>query len=350
MRRTARALTRALAALVTSATVVVGAVPGLPASLTGTADAAASTVNAVRLNGYEAAIVSALNSTRVAHHLRALVVVPGATDVARRWSWQLAGKQALSHNPSLVSAIQHAGSAAWTMIAENVGMAPSDDPSMLFTAYMNSPPHRANILDPSARFLGVGVVERSGAAWNTLDFTNAYTSSYGMTRVPAAGMAYDRRAITSTSTVASFGSRPDQRFSTAGASGVAASIVHFTAPTAGSARAYATFTRRASGGYGDLFMRDELDLSKVSSLALRIGSADPRGRAVSVQVLLTRAYGGVVALGTVTVPAGVHWFTLAMPSSARDIRDTVSVRVSNAAVAGAGGSVVLSVYGVRANV
>src|SRR4051794_6543386 len=165
---------RLLAAAAAAAAPVLAAV--LPVAMTTPAAATERTVNAVRLNGYEAGLVARINDARRAAGLRALVVVPGATDVARRWSWHLAGAEVLSHNPQLADDLGRAGSASWTEIAENVGEASSTDPGSLFHAYMNSPPHRENILDSHARFIGVGVVERAGVAWNTLDFTNAYTT------------------------------------------------------------------------------------------------------------------------------------------------------------------------------
>src|SRR3954447_11776186 len=93
----------------------------VPQTLAGTAVAAESSIDRVRLNGFEARLVSDINSARRAHGMRSLVVVPGATDVARRWSWHLAGAQRLVHNPSLVHDLEHGGSGAWTMVSENIG-------------------------------------------------------------------------------------------------------------------------------------------------------------------------------------------------------------------------------------
>src|SRR3954454_10385702 len=213
MRRPARLLATAVAAVAP----VLGALA--PQVMTTPAAASEQTVDSVHLNGFEAGLAARINDARRAHGLRSLVVVPGATDVARRWAWHLARAQTLSHNPNLVGALESAGSSAWTSIAENVGEGSSSDPNSLFQAYMASPPHRANILDSGARYLGVGVVERNGLAWNTLDFThalpctppdfpNAYSPRYGRTRVPAPGLAMDRQAITTATDVASL-ERPD---------------------------------------------------------------------------------------------------------------------------------------------
>jgi uncharacterized protein YkwD len=320
----------------------------VPAAVAPVAAAAATTVGSVYLNGYEAALVADINAARADHGLRALVVTAGTTDVARRWSWRLASAQALSHNPSIVTNLEHAGSAAWSDIAENVGEAPSDDPQMLFGAYMDSPPHRANILDPAARFLGVGVVERAGTAWNTLDFTDAYSSTYGRTRVPAAGMTIDRKVITAATDLASL-EQADQRFGTTRSGGVGASRVYFTGPSArnDSAFAYLRRTSRASG-HGDVLMRDALDLSQASTLSLQLASHDRRGRAVAVQVILSRSYGPSLTLGTVQVGATPRWVTLPVPAGARSFQTTVTLRLGSTTLTTAGGSARLNLYDVRA--
>ena len=342
MRRPARLL----------ATVVAAVAPALgalvPQLVTAPAAATERTVNSVHLNGYEAGLVARINDVRRAAGLRALVVVPGATDVARRWSWHLARAQALSHNPNLVSALAHAGSGAWTEIAENVGVAGSTDPASLFHAYMASPPHKANILDSQARYLGVGVVERSGLAWNTLDFTNAYSTSYGRTRIPAPGLTMDRQTITSTTDVASL-ERPDQRFGSVRAGRVSASLVHYTGPTSGNDSAYAQLTRHGRG-HGDLVMNDALDLSKARTLQLQLAAPNPTGRALYVHVLLSRAFSGTVEVATVRVAAGRHWYTLTLPSAARTFRNSLVLRVNSRALAAVGGRARLVLLDLRAGV
>lgn len=318
----------------------------LPLTTTGTAQAAATAVNAVRLNGYEAALITDINRTRAAHGLRALVVVAGATDVARRWSWHLAGAQALSHNPALVTDLEHAGSGAWMMISENVGTAPATDPTALFTAYMNSAPHRANILDSGARYVGVGVVQRGSMAWNTLDFTDAYSSTYGLTRVPADGMSMDAVAVTTTRTVAGFESRYDERAGTNAVGGVSASVVRFTGPTTSDDRAYATFVRHSTTGHGDLILRDAWSLSAARSVTVKAAISDPAKRSVTVEVILGHSYGTAISLGTMSVRGVATSTTFTLPSAARGFMDTLTFRVQTGALGSAGGSAVLSIYNV----
>ncbi|HET7311370.1 MAG TPA: CAP domain-containing protein [Mycobacteriales bacterium] len=343
MRRPARLL----------ATTVAAAAPLLgvlaPAALTtSSASASVQSVDSVRLNGYEAALAAKINNVRRSAGLRALVVVPGATDVARRWAWHLAAAQALSHNPDLVSALEHAGSGAWTEIAENVGEASSTDPSSLFNAYMASPPHRANILDSQARYLGVGVVERAGMAWNTLDFTNAYSTRYGRTRVPAPGLTMDRQTITTTTDVASL-ERPDQRFGTARAGHVSTSLVHYTGPTSGNDCAYAQLVRHGRG-HGDLLMSDALDLSQARTLKLQLAAPNPTGRALYVHVRLAQAFAGSVQVGVLRVTPGRHWYTLTLPSAARTYRNSLVLRVTGKALGAVGGKARLVLADLRAGV
>src|SRR3954471_22924750 len=335
------------------ATAVAAAAPLLglatPTALTTPAAATERTVNSVRLNGYEAALVARINDARRSAGLRSLVVVPGATDVARRWSWHLGHERALSHNPYIARQLERSGSAAWTEIAENVGEASSSDPGSLFRAYMASPPHRANILDSHARFLGVGVVERDGVAWNTLDFTNAYSTRYGRTRVPAPGLTMDRQRITSTTNAASL-ERPDQRFGTGRGGHVSTSLVHYTGPSAANDSAYARLVRHGRTGHGALVMNDALDLSQARTLRLHLAAPNPTGRALYVHVELARAFVSSVQLGALKVTPGRQWYTLTLPTAARSFRNSLVLRVNSASLAAVGGRARLLLLDVRAAV
>lgn len=344
MRRPARIL---LAAALAAAPVI-GIVA--PAALTTSASAAAGThILSVRLNGFEAVLAADINRARRAHGLRPLTVVAGATDVARRWSWKLADSQILSHNPAIISDIGHAGSSAWTMIAENVGEGPSDAPGGLFQAYMESPEHRANILDPSARYLGVGTVERDGIAWNTLDFTNAYNNSYGLTKVPADGVTMDQQTITSTTNVALING-PDQRFASSHSGGVAASQLAFTRRMAnGSAFTWLRQAGRATGQAG-VMMRDALNLSHATKLCVQLSARAANGAKVPITVSLQRSFANTVTLGTVRVGGHARWYDLTLPAAAKSFRNVLTLHVGGSAVHQAGGKLRLAVYDVRADV
>jgi uncharacterized protein YkwD len=76
----------------------------------------------------------------------------------------------------------------WTSYDENVGYVRTGSrAAALFRAYMNSPEHRANILDPHARYVGVWSKRSSdGFRYNTIDFVgstkSAYINTYGAPR------------------------------------------------------------------------------------------------------------------------------------------------------------------------
>jgi len=336
-------LTRRLATAALAASAVAGLVSPLASA------SAAPTrhgFTSVRLNGFESKLVADVNNARRQAGIGSLTVIAGATDVARRWSWKLADSQLLSHNPSLVGDINGAGSSAWTQIAENVGEGPSDNPDALFRAYMASPEHRANILDRGSRYLGVGTVERNGVAWNTLDFTNAYSNSYGLTRVPAAGLTMDRDPITQTTDVAMING-VDQRFASSQRGNLKASRLAFS--TAGNGSAFTYLRQRgATVGMGGVFMRDALDLSKASQLAVQVSARGNRAGKVPVHLYLRRSFGNTVDLGAVKVGAGATWLYFTLPAAARTFRNSLDMQVTAKAVKAAGGTVKLAVYDVRA--
>jgi uncharacterized protein YkwD len=56
----------------------------------------------------------------------------------------------------------------WVTLGENVGEG-GTVPS-LQTAFMNSPEHRANILDTGYRYVGIGTVQKGSILWVTVIF------------------------------------------------------------------------------------------------------------------------------------------------------------------------------------
>jgi hypothetical protein len=76
----------------------------------------------------------------------------------------MASSQTLYHNPALTTAITN-----WQAVGENVGDGPTE--SDLQTAFMQSPEHRANILDRDFTQVGIGVtIDSHGTVWVTADF------------------------------------------------------------------------------------------------------------------------------------------------------------------------------------
>jgi hypothetical protein len=113
----------------------------------------------------EASFVSRINSLRTSHGLAPLQVYGELVGIGRGWSDQMAGAGSISHNPNLSSQV----SAQWTKLGENVGV--GSDVDTLMNAFVNSPPHYKNIMDPGFNYIGVGVSYGSdGRMFVTQDF------------------------------------------------------------------------------------------------------------------------------------------------------------------------------------
>ena len=108
-------------------------------------------------------ILSAVNSARANAGRRPLSLRSDLSAVAYRWSQHMAATGTLAHNPNLTRQVSH-----WRWVGENVGYGPSW--SAVETALMNSPSHRANILDRDYSQIGIGVVVRNGRVWVTQVF------------------------------------------------------------------------------------------------------------------------------------------------------------------------------------
>lgn len=111
----------------------------------------------------EAEFVALINVERAKRGIPGLVSRSDLRDVARSHSRTMAASSDLHHNPELTSDIS-----GWQTVAENVGRGPSV--SALHRALMESPSHRANILNERLTQIGVGVEVRDGVMWVTQNF------------------------------------------------------------------------------------------------------------------------------------------------------------------------------------
>ena len=85
--------------------------------------------------------------------------------VARSWAGNMAAAGGISHNPSLASQ----GPSGWQKLGENVGQGGNVD--SLLQAFVNSPAHYQNLVDPAFNYVGIGVVYGSGdLIFVTVDF------------------------------------------------------------------------------------------------------------------------------------------------------------------------------------
>lgn len=106
----------------------------------------------------EHAFVAAVNQERAAAGLAAVSVAADLVGVARQHAVVMADGQDLHHNPNLTTQVS-----GWQKVGENVGKGPSVAP--IQQAFMESPAHRANVLDPDWTEIGVGVEARDGRLW-----------------------------------------------------------------------------------------------------------------------------------------------------------------------------------------
>lgn len=108
----------------------------------------------------EAAFVAAVNAERADAGLPQLHPSAELTRVARAHAGRMAGRADLYHNPSLGSAVRH-----WRKLGENVGRGGSW--AAIHRAFLDSPGHRRNVLDPEWTDVGIGVVVTDGGIWVT---------------------------------------------------------------------------------------------------------------------------------------------------------------------------------------
>ena len=94
-------------------------------------------------------LAAATNAARAAAGLPALQRNAQLDAVAQAWAQHMAATNVLAHNPGLQGQVSD-----WSVLGENVGRA-GDIPSVQ-RAFMNSPEHRANILDSRYTQMGVG--------------------------------------------------------------------------------------------------------------------------------------------------------------------------------------------------
>lgn len=108
---------------------------------------------------------SLINSLRTSRGLPALQVDGALAASASVWANHMMSTSTLSHDPNLGSAV-----AGWSKIGENVGTGPTTD--SIWNAFLNSPAHLGNLLDPAYTHMGVAVVVDSrGTQWTAHRFT-----------------------------------------------------------------------------------------------------------------------------------------------------------------------------------
>ena len=155
-------VSRASALLVAVVVVAVAAAPG---------SARARGGSQTRTAQLQAALLAQINSFRAAHGLRRLRISRGLTVVAGAHSAQMARLGFFSHNSAngqsfsqrLARFYTPRGFRSWTVGENLVWGGPDIGPARAFQLWLASPPHRANLLNPSWREIGLGAVHSTSA-------------------------------------------------------------------------------------------------------------------------------------------------------------------------------------------
>jgi uncharacterized protein YkwD len=111
----------------------------------------------------EAKLIAKINHARANHGLRALRPKPGLMRYAGQHSADMAARH------SLYPTTNFGVVCCWSEIGENIAY--NSTVRRVHRAFMGSPGHRANILNPHFRRVGVGIVKRGGVLWVTEIFT-----------------------------------------------------------------------------------------------------------------------------------------------------------------------------------
>jgi uncharacterized protein YkwD len=133
---------------------------------------------------FDQQMLDLMNGARAVAGAPALTAASGLRTLALGWSTFMADGGTggtLRHNPNVRAQLPTNGAARATVWAENVASwSPGSgrDAASVFGLYMNSPGHKANILNPTMRFVGVAtVISAASVGFNAQDFTNELSAA-----------------------------------------------------------------------------------------------------------------------------------------------------------------------------
>lgn len=149
-----------------------------PASGVGHAVSVAPLVRATqssRLAAIDRDLLAYVNRARAAHKLAPLTEQRSLVGLAHGWSTHLAEgapRATFAHNPNLQSLV-HSSMPAARVFGENIASFTSEwfSAYAILKAYLASPGHRANILSPNFRYVGIVTHDGpDGMSYNTMNF------------------------------------------------------------------------------------------------------------------------------------------------------------------------------------
>ena len=158
---------RTLRGLLVGAALLTAVVGFAPATTAGAANA-----------GEASQFISLTNSLRASRGLPSLQVDGTLTAKAQGWAQYMADTGVLAH-----SQITSGLPGNWKRVGENVGR--GGDVTTVHNAFVASPAHLANLVDPGFQYVGVGVVDTPGGIYVAEVFMQ--TASQPSAPAPAAG-------------------------------------------------------------------------------------------------------------------------------------------------------------------
>jgi len=183
--------------------------------------------------GMESQFVTLINALRASKGLGTLSVDANLTQIGRGWSQQMANAGTISHNPNFPNEV----TSDWQTLGENVGQGYTVQ--SLFDAFVASPHHYENLVEPSYTRIGIGVVVTSSGQIFTSHEFESLRSGGGSApaSAPSTTKATTPRASTPRTTAAPRVTTP--RPATTSAPRAATTAPAATAPTAPAAPAAA---------------------------------------------------------------------------------------------------------------
>lgn len=150
---------------------------------------------------FDQQMIQLVNQARATAKVPPLTQAKGLSQLALWWSAQEANgvtRYQLAHNRNAWTMVTRYGAANRKSWGENVAWSSSaaSTARQIFSAYMHSPGHKANILSPHYRYIGMGTVSGSHGLFNTTEFTDAVQPGQAVTPpVPKAAPTFADGAL-----------------------------------------------------------------------------------------------------------------------------------------------------------
>jgi hypothetical protein len=141
----------------------------------------------------EASFVAKINDLRASKGLPALQVNAQLVAKARAWSAGMAAAGKIWH-----STLSDGITEDWKKLGENVGMGGSVDG--LHTAFVNSPHHYENLVDPAFGYVGIGIVMNGNTIYVTEEFMQLMPPKLPVISLPAPTTTTTARPAPTTTT------------------------------------------------------------------------------------------------------------------------------------------------------